>query len=695
MWCVKRTSLPFLASLVFAACGGGGETPPAPTPTAPTLAPYAGHFGGAGNLDGVAQIARLETPHGVAVDANGNRYVSDPTNHTIRRITADGTVSTLIGRSGEAGNIDGSGAEVRLREPKGLTVFGRSLFVVDAGNRMIRRLDLDTTRVDTIAGNLETDPTGADGTAGRNGSARFVAPESITVGEQGQALFVSDRGTVRRIDLVTNAVTTAAGTLNVVDCASPTPTAVVPAATTMCRPVGLAFRAGDPRLFIGDAGRHAVRAIVPGNGGLVAAANNTLEFVAGALDRQQATVDGLGAQARFAFPDSIVAQTDGSLIVGQVNALRRIRLTGEGARVDTLAGSKSEESGSNDGPGADARFGRGLSGLAIEGNGQVLVADHINHLLRRFDPVSVSVTTTAGQRSESGSDDGAPASARFFEPSGISFAADGSAMLVDTVGERVRRVDATGTQVTTVAQTPVESAPVAIDAGSSSRPPAIVGRSDHSVRLIQGESARLFAGSGVVDDAGFADGIVAAARFDSPHGVARDAAGTLWIADRDNHRIRNVSLSGAASTFAGRAQPGLVDGPATLAQFDRPVAIAVAPSGDKFVIDAGNRAIRRIGKDAAGVDVVSTVAQGLTDPRGIAVDDAGNLYVIDATEQTVRRFSPGASEGQVIVGTPGQCGFASGALPGAICRPRGIAVRGDRMLLTFDRGVAVVEPLPR
>jgi hypothetical protein len=64
-----------------------------------------------------------------------------------------------------------------------------------------------------------------------------------------------------------------------------------------------------------------------------------------------------------------------------------------------------------------------------------------------------------------------------------------------------------------------------------------------------------------------------------------------------------------------------------------------------------------------------------------------------ATEQTVRRFKRGATQGEVIVGTPRQCGFVPGELPGVICRPRGIAVRGGRLLVTMDHAVVMVETL--
>ncbi|MGH6633025.1 MAG: hypothetical protein ACREB0_06675, partial [Sphingopyxis sp.] len=428
--------------------------------------------------------------------------------------------------------------------------------------------------------------------------------------------------------------------------------------------------------------------------GFVAAAQNFIEFVAGSPTGIEGTEDGVASAATFDSPQGIAATGDGELIVGQTAALRRIRFGIASVRVDTLAGSLSGEVGNIDGPRADARFGKSITAVAIDASAGVLLADKQNFLIRSFDLGSRQVGTLAGQREVEGNDDGSTTDSRFVRPHGISIAADGSATLVDASSERTRRIDIAAGQVTTLAEvTGLESGPVGVVAAEAGQPAAIVGNDDHSVRVIENGVARVLAGSGAQDGEGFADGPGALARFRFPQAIVRDAQGLLWIADEINHRIRTVAPDGTTSTFAGQDERGHVDGALELSRFDKPIGVALAANGELFVLEAGNKAIRRISKDAQGRSTVSTVAQGLVDPVGLAIDAADNLYVIDATEQTVRRFRPGASQGEVIAGTANQCGFVSGALPGVICRPRGIAVRDGRLLVTMDQGVVLVEPL--
>lgn len=714
---MQRVSALFVAAAFVVACGGGGggaadapAAPPAATPAPPPppaspapppapataqLALLAGTMGGAGNLGGGIDVARFERPASVAVDAQGNHYVADSANHTIRKISADGTlVSTFAGRAGEAGDDDGIGGEARFNKPTGLAIDSLFLYVADTGNRMVRRIRLQNADVRTLAGNPQPDAriVAIDGSAGRLGVARFADPVALALGPQalGSPVFVADRGTLRMI--AGASVSTIAGALNTQDCAIDIPTAPVAANTVLCRPTGLAFRSADGRLYMTDAGRHVVRAIVFGTSGFATAQGNRIEFVAGSPIRLTGAQDGVGAAATFDFPDSIAATGDGELIVGQLAALRRIRISSEGARVDILAGSKTREIGNVDGSRADARFGRVLSGVAIDA-GAVVIADRTNHLIRRFDLVSQQVGTVAGQRGSFGNDDGVAQEARFFVPHGLDIASDGTAVVVDSDANRARRIDLASKQVSTLAELPIDASPVGVLASDART--TLVGTGDHSLRVIGGGAARLLAGSGVVDGDGFADGDGTLARFHNPSAIAGDAAGVVFVADSLNHRIRAVAPDGTTSTFAGTSERGHVDGPIASARFDEPIGIARAASGELYVLEAGNRAIRKIAKDARGIDVVSTVAQRLLDPRGLAVDEAGNLYVIDGTEHTVRRFTPGAAQGEVIAGTPNQCGFVPGDLPGVICRPRGIAVRDGRMLLTMDQGVLLVEPLPQ
>jgi sugar lactone lactonase YvrE len=121
---------------------------------------------------------------------------------------------------------------------------------------------------------------------------------------------------------------------------------------------------------------------------------------------------------------------------------------------------------------------------------------------------------------------------------------------------------------------------------------------------------------------GFRDGQGAAARFDTPSGLALDATGNLYVADTGNHAIRKVTPDGVVTTLAGTGQPGWRDGPGVQAQFDGPMGVAVDASGRVIVADAYNDRVRAIAPDGQ----VTTLAGGPTfarQPREPASGSAG------------------------------------------------------------------------
>jgi sugar lactone lactonase YvrE len=159
-----------------------------------TLAGVAGYYGdidGNGNGDGT-NTARFYCPSGVAVDASGSVYVADTRNHTIRKVTASGVVSTLAGKAGVWGSADGTNSDARFYEPQGITVdFSGNLYVLDSGNQTIRMVaPVGTNWVVTTVAGLPGVSGSADGT-GPN--ARFFRPGGIGMNSAG-SLCVADWG---------------------------------------------------------------------------------------------------------------------------------------------------------------------------------------------------------------------------------------------------------------------------------------------------------------------------------------------------------------------------------------------------------------------------------------------------------------------------------------------------------------------
>lgn len=177
------------------------------------------------------------------------------------------------------------------------------------------------------------------------------------------------------------------------------------------------------------------------------------------------------------------------------------------------------------------------------------------------------------------------------------------------------------------------------------------------------------------DESGFADGQGAAARFNGLSGIAVDSAGNIYVADRENHRIRKITPTGLVTTLAGsggfrEGGGGFADGQGNTALFFYPGGIAVDSAGNIYIADGLNHRIRRITPDGA----VSTLAgrfRGFRDalgepllamfnwPTGIAVDSDGNLYVADMGNNSVRKITTARSV-NVLTLTRNTQGFSDG-----------------------------------
>ena len=162
-----------------------------------------------------------------------------------------------------------------------------------------------------------------------------------------------------------------------------------------------------------------------------------------------------------------------------------------------------------------------------------------------------------------------------------------------------------------------------------------------------------FAGKAGVS--GSADGTGSAARFSSPSQIAIDKDDNLFLADTANHTIRKITPAGVVTTVAGLAgSSGSADGTGSNARFNSPIGVAVDAAGNLFIGDSDNSTIRKITPGG----VVTTFAgmagmTGSTDgvgaaarfngPRGLAIDANGNIYVCDTFNNTIRKITPSAT----------------------------------------------------
>ena len=269
----------------------------------------------------------------------------------------------------------------------------------------------------------------------------------------------------------------------------------------------------------------------------------------------------------------------------------------------TLAGLAGT-SGSSNGAGASARF-YNPSGVSVDTAGNVFVADLNNHTIRKVTSAGV-VTTLAGVGGLNGSTDATGTAARFYNPYGVAVDSAGNVFVADNYNDSIRKVTSAGV-VTTLAGT----------AGFS----------------------------------GSTDATGSAARFYRPSGVAVDTAGNVFVADTSNHTIRKVTSAGVVTTLAGTAgSSGSTDATGSAARFNGPIGVSVDTAGNVFVADSSNHTIRKVTSAGVVTTLAGTAGSfGSTDatgsaarfrfPTGVAVDSSGNVFVADVVNNTIRKVT--------------------------------------------------------
>ena len=290
--------------------------------------------------------------------------------------------------------------------------------------------------------------------------------------------------------------------------------------------------------------------------------------------------------------------------------------------------------------------------------------------------------------------DGAAHDARFSDPSGVAVAPDGSIYVADGAdAHRIRRIAPDGS-VSTVAggepgyrDGPAAAARfetpsgVAIDARGAL---LVADTGNHVIRRISPDGVvTTVAGDRVP---GFLDGDAGRARFYGPTGITIDPQGRVIVADTYNDRIRAINPDGTVVTVAGSGRLGWADGPAPAAAFHTPAGIATDADSSIYVADLGNVAVRKISRSG----VVETIPHGgLVRPTSIAVDADGAIYV--GGDDRLVEVRPGSGARVVAGSAPG---FADGS--GAAARFRGvagIALAGRGELITTDRRNALIRRL--
>jgi sugar lactone lactonase YvrE len=597
----------------------------------------AGLAGVSGSTNGTGTNALFFQPQGIAVDGSGNVYVSDTGNHIIRKITPGGTVSTLAGFAGVSGTNDGTGSLARFFEPEGIAVnaAGSLIYVADTWNHTLRQIT-SAAAVTTLAGSASN----AGTNDGSGSGALFYQPQGVALDSAGN-IYVGDTGneTIRKVTPL-GAVTTLAGSAGNYGSANGTG-----GGASFWAPQGLALDTAT-NIYVADSLNHTIRKITP-SGSVTNFAGTPGSF---------GSANGTGAAARFWLPQSVAADSAGNLYVAD-SANGTIRQVTSSGVVTTVAGSASN--GSADMPGSSARFS-GPAGSAIDSSGNVYVADTGNGTIRVVTSAG-AVSTLAGAPGNFGATDGTNGTARFYGPQATAVDSGGNLYVADTANHTIRKVTSAGV-VSTLA--------------------------------------------GAAGTNGAADGTGTIARFNFPQGLAVDASGNLYVADTWNHTVRKVTTAGVVTTLAGvPGSYGDIDGTSAgtgtnAARFYCPSGLAADTAGNVYITDTRNHAIRKVTSTGAvstlaGLAGVWGSADGTNNnarfnqPQDITVDAGGNLYVLDTGNHTVRMISPSGTNWVVttIAGAPGVNGSADGNGSSAqFFYPGGIGINNTGSFCIADTG---------
>ena len=641
----------------------------------------------------------LRSPNGVATDSAGNLYIADTGNHRVRKVDSTGTITTVAG-TGEIGfsGDGGRATSAQLSSPVDVATDDTgNLYIADRYNQRVRKVD-STGTITTVAGTGER---GFSGDGGRATLARLWAPKGVATDDAGN-LYIADQVNrrIRKVDS-TGTITTVAGTGE-----SGFSGDGGPAASARLGPYVDVATDDTGNLYITDTWNQRIRKVD---------STGTITTVAGTGEGGSGGDGGPATSAQLQSPSGMAFDSAGNLYIADTGN-RRIRKIDSLGTITTFAGSGlySVDSG-DDGPATSARLWI-PEGVATDSAGNLYIADAGDRRIRKIDSLG-TITTFAGSGVLG---DGDPATlARLDSPRGVAVDNAGNLYIADTGNDRIRKVDSTGT-ITTFAGT----GETTFSGGYRDGGPAslarlfypvdlvldgvgnlyIAERGNHRIRKVDPfGTITTFAGTGERSPSGYyyGSGPATAIPLDSPHGVAVDREGNLYIADRGDHWIRKVDSTGTITYVAGTGERGFSGdgGPAVKAQLRFPSGVAVDDAGNLYIADTSNHRIRKVdstgtittfagtGEGGSGGDGGPAVQSRLANPYGVALDGAGNLYIADSGNNRIRKVdSSGAITTVAGTGELGFGGDGGPAVQAQLYNPFGLALDDAGNLYIADTG---------
>lgn len=326
--------------------------------------------------------------------------------------------------------------------------------------------------------------------------------------------------------------------------------------------------------------------------------------------------------------------------------------------ISTIAGTGASGFGGDGGPATAAPLDY-PGGVAKDSAGNIYIADTDNRRIRKIAPNGIISTVAGNGVSPAGTrgDGGLATDAQLNDPTGVAVDSSGNIFIADPADHRIRKVSTDGT-----------------------------------ISTVAGTGTPGFGGDG---------GPATAAQLWAPRDVAVDSAGHLFIADFSNHRVRRIDTDGSISTVAGDGTAGFnSDGiPAMAARLNYPNGVALDTAGSLFIADKENHRVRKVAMDGSTISTVvgsgtagfggdggSASAALLNSPTGVALDNAGNLFVVDHLNERIRKINLSTGTITTVAGA-GTCGFSGDGGPATeaeFCGSNGMAVDSRGNLYITD-----------
>jgi trimeric autotransporter adhesin len=652
--------------------------------------------GGPNNL--AALKASIGYPESIAFDSAGNAYIAESSDSSqILKVSAAaagtvpaGTVTIVAGNGTPGYSGDGGPAtSAALYHPEGVFIDGSgNIFIADTENSVIREVVASTGNIQTVVGvNYDASDGSACQSGGDGGpalSAHLCLPYSVFVDSSGN-IFIADFGNsaIREVVASTGNIQTVAGTLGTpgyIDNVQAT-------AAELDLPASV-FVDGSGNIIIADTFNSVVRVVNPGAQTVTVAGTSIpagyIETVAGSqydsMEGSECKLTGDNGPALSAFlclPTGVFVDGSENIFVADYGnfAIREVAPAGT---ISTVAGTLGTECQSyattscGDGAAATSAQLNYPSGVTLN-SGNIFIADTEDFVIREV--TGGNIQRFAGNATEAYSGDGgSPTNAELNDPGAVFVDGSGNIFIADTSNSAIREVLASTGDIQTVA------------------------------------------GNGVAGYSG--DGVApTATQLNFPGGVFVDAQGDIFIADTANSAIREVvAATGLIQTVAGT--PGTAGysgdgGAATSAVLANPNAVLVDGSGNIYIGDTGNSAIREVIASTGNIQTIAGTPTKTCDdsqtpgcgdngpatsaylnfPSGIFRDAAGDIFIADTFDNAIREVSAATGTIQTVagtIGTPGFSGDGAAATSALLNSPYGVFLDASNDILIADSDNAAI-----